>query len=122
MKPFKWTPLLLFYLLCSIAGLLVPWYFNLQHMLHSPVPFSIIQLFEEGTHSNLASSLTYDFLIASSAATVFMIIEIRRLKMKFLWFYVVFTFLIAFAFTFPLFLFNRERKILKMRYEKQAKG
>ena len=38
-----------------------------------------------------------------------MVVEGRRLGMRHLWFYVVATFLIAFAFTCPLFLFMRER-------------
>lgn len=42
---------------------------------------------------------------------VWMLLEIRKLNMKYFWLYVLSTFLIAFAFTFPLFMFFRERKL-----------
>lgn len=103
------TPLMWIYLLLAIAGLIVPWYFNLQHLLYSPIAFTIGEFFRQNTDTPMASSLTYDFLIGGNAAIIWMIVEHRRLKMKHLWLYIIATFLIAFAFTFPLFLFQRER-------------
>jgi hypothetical protein len=99
------------YLLCAILGLFIPWYFNLQHLLYSPIPFSISEYFRQGTATPLAASITYDFFIGTTPALVWMLIECRRLKMKYMWLYLFGTFAIAFAFTFPLFLFNRERKL-----------
>jgi len=112
----KWTPLMFFYLLCAIAGLIVPWYYNLQFMMHGDEPFTIRKFIGDGMATPLSSSLTTDFLIGASAAFVWMIIEgirlkMKRLKMKRLWLFVIMTFLIAFAFAFPLFLFFRERKL-----------
>jgi hypothetical protein len=106
----KLTPLMIFYLLCTVAGLIVPWYFNYQHML-TKQPFSPSIFIQAGMVSPLSSSITTDFLIGATAVFVFMIVEGRRLKMKHLWFYIVFTFVIAWAFTCPLFLFNRERAL-----------
>ena len=106
-QPF--TLLMWVYLLLAIAGLIVPWYFNLQHLLYSPIAFTIGEFFRQNTDTPMASSLTYDFLIGANAAIIWMIVEHRRLKMKHLWLYIIATFLIAFAFTFPLFLFQRER-------------
>jgi hypothetical protein len=109
----KFSPLMVFYLLCSIAGLIIPWYYNYQYML-TQQPFTPSIYFRAGMVSPLSSSITTDFLIGASAVFIFMIIEGRRLKMKYLWFYVVFTFVIAWAFTCPLFLFNRERALQRL--------
>lgn len=107
----SFTPLMLLYLFFALLGLIVPWYFNLQHMLYSPIPISVGEYIRQGTATPLAASLTYDFLIASFPAVIWMIVEARRLKIKPFWPFIVCTFLIAFAFAFPLFLFFRERKV-----------
>lgn len=56
------------------------------------------------------SSLSIDLLATASAASVFMILEGRRLGMRWYWLYVVASFVTAVGFTFPLFLAMRERK------------
>jgi len=107
----KWTPLMFFYLLCAIAGLIVPWYYNLQFMMYGDEPFTIRKFIGDGMATPLSSSLTMDFVIGASAAFMWMIVEGIRVKMKRLWLFVIVTFLVAFAFSFPLFLFFRERKL-----------
>ncbi len=107
----NWTPLMWIYLLLAIAGLIVPWYFNLQFMAQGDGEFSIRDFVAEGFATSGAASLTSDLLIGASAVTLWMIVESRRLKMKGLWLYLVFTYLIAFAFACPLFLLMRERKL-----------
>jgi hypothetical protein len=106
------TPLMIFYLICAIAGFFVPWYYNWQYM-QTGEHFSFLVWFQSGMVSPLSSSITTDFLIGATAAFVWMIVEGRRLKMKYLWFYIIFTFVVAWAFTCPLFLFNRERALRK---------
>ncbi|MBM3178224.1 MAG: DUF2834 domain-containing protein [Bacteroidetes bacterium] len=108
------TPLMIFFLVCSLTGLVVPWYYNIQHMLLSPIAPSVAEYFRQGTATPLAASLTWDLLIGATAATTFMMIEIRRLNMKFWWLYLVATFLFAFACAFPFFLFMRERRLQKI--------
>ena len=81
----KWTPLMFFYLLCAIAGLIVPWYYNLQFMMYGDEPFTIRKFIGDGMATPLSCSLTTDFLITFIAAFVWMIIEGIRLKMKRLW-------------------------------------
>ena len=109
----KITPLAGFYLLFAIAGLLVPWYFNAQQLMHGAEPFTFANYIGAGMANNFTSSITTDFFIATIPVLVWMMIEGRRLQMKNLWFYFVFTFVIAFAFTCPLFLFMREQKLVK---------
>lgn len=107
----NWTPLMWFYLLLTFAGLVVPWYYNLDYILNGAEPMSISGFISAGFANSLVSSLTSDFLIAATATFTFMLVEARRLRMKNVWIYIVFTFLIAFAFTCPLFLLMRERKL-----------
>lgn len=103
-----------FYLLCAIAGAIIPWYYNLQHLLHSDIPFTPVTLLEAGMHSAMSSSLTTDFLIGASAVSAWMVAEARRLQMRGLIWYILATFLVAFAFACPLFLLFRERKLQKL--------
>ncbi|CAB4741359.1 unannotated protein [freshwater metagenome] len=55
------------------------------------------------------SSLSVDLLATASAASIFIIIEGRRLGMRWPWLYVLGSFVTAVAFVFPLFLAMRER-------------
>jgi hypothetical protein len=110
----KITPLMWFYLLCAIAGAIVPMYHNVQYM-RSGHTFTPMAWLEAGLATPLSRSILYDLLIGSNAVIVWMVVEGIRLKMKHIWFYVLFTFMIAWAFTCPLFLFMRERHLLSNR-------
>ena len=55
--------------------------------------------------------LSADLLIVALAGSIFILIEGRRLGMKNLWLYMALSAVTAFAFTFPLFLAMRERKL-----------
>jgi len=57
------------------------------------------------------SSLTVDLLVVAVAGSILIIVEAKRLGMRFGWLYVVLSGLTAFAFTFPLFLAMRERRL-----------
>ena len=90
------------YGLASAAGLAGTWYFNLT--------YSGEESYLAAWFANAASSsAAVDLLVAFTAASIFMITEGRRLGMRLPWLYVVFGVVLAFAFTFPLFLLMRER-------------
>jgi hypothetical protein len=55
--------------------------------------------------------LSLDILIVAIAGSALMIMEAKRLGMKRVWLYIVVSGVTAFAFTFPLFLAMRERKL-----------
>jgi len=59
------------------------------------------------------SSLSIDLFIVAAAASIFIIIEGRRLGIRWYWVYVVASFVTAIAFTFPLFLAVRERHLAR---------
>jgi hypothetical protein len=56
-------------------------------------------------------SVTVDLGLFLLAATVWMVLEARRLGVRFVWLYVVLGLLIAISVTFPLFLIARERRL-----------
>jgi hypothetical protein len=101
-----WSPLALVYLGLAIAGLVGTWWFN---------ALAIIQLRDfigDLTSSGPAvSSITVDLLVVAVAGSVFLIVEARRLGMRFGWLYVAASGITAFAFTFPLFLAIRQRRM-----------
>lgn len=106
-----WTPLAFAYLSLAVVGLVATWYFNV---------LAVIQLRDflgDLVSSGPAvSSITVDLLVVAVAGSVFLIVEARRLGMRFGWLYVVGSALTAFAFTFPLFLAMRERRKTQLAY------
>ena len=101
-----WTPLAIAFLALAVAGLAGTWFFNVQ---------AIVQLRDfigdwVGSGPSV-SSLTVDLLVVAVAGSVLMIVEGRRVGLKHTWILVVLSALTAFAFTFPLFLALRERKL-----------
>ena len=105
-----WTPLALVYLVLSIAGLVGTAICNVLAVLQHRNFFG--DWFAGGP---AISSLTTDLLVAAVAGSILIIIEARRLGMRRSWLYVVGSALTAFAFTFPLFLAMRERKLAAAR-------
>ncbi len=74
-----------------------------------------IGLFIQLANANPAArSLSRDLFVSSSAFFVWIIVESRRLGIKNLWIIILTTFTIAFAFSAPLFLFLRERRLIEI--------
>ncbi|WP_137845840.1 DUF2834 domain-containing protein [Microbacterium sp. 2FI] len=100
-----WSPLALVYAGLAVAGLVGTWFFN---------ALAIVQLRDFigdlVTSGPAVSSITVDLLVVAVAGSVFIIVEARRMRMRFGWLYVVGAGITAFAFTFPLFLAMRERR------------
>lgn len=97
-----------FYLLVSIAGLVTAWVFN-GTAVAGGQGFS--DYMEAWFTTPLDWVLSLDLLIVPIAGSAFMIMEARKLGMKRVWLYIVASGVTAFAFTFPLFLAMRERKL-----------
>jgi hypothetical protein len=91
--------------LLSVAGLIGTWYFNLLAIRQGR------NFFADWSSTPAVSSATTDLLVAASAASIFMFSEGKRLKMKYVWLFILGSFVTAIAFTFPLFLAFRERKL-----------
>jgi predicted alpha/beta superfamily hydrolase len=97
------------YLTLSALGLITAWVFN------------ALAVFEEADYlrswfgSYVDWVLSLDLLIVGGAVITLMLVEAKRLKMKRVWLYFLASGITAMAFTFPLFMFFRERKILQNR-------
>ena len=101
----NWNSRSIVYLLLSVAGLIGTWYFNLLAIRQGQ------NFFADWSSTPAVSSATTDLLVAASAASIFMFYESKRLKMKYAWLFILGSFVTAIAFTFPLFLAFRERKL-----------
>jgi hypothetical protein len=101
-----------FYALIALAALIATWSQNLQMFSPAGGALGPFAAFVEGTRVNPASrSITVDIGFFLLAATAFMVIEARRLGVRFVWLYVLFAFLIAISVTFPLFMIAREMRL-----------
>lgn len=94
------------YLTLAVIGLAGTAVFNVRSVLEPEGPTFLAAWFANPS----VTSLSIDLLVTASAASVFIIIEGRRLGMRLYWLYVLGSFATAVAFTFPLFLAMRERK------------
>jgi hypothetical protein len=72
-------------------------------------PLAFIRAGYEG--SPILGSLASDFWVGATASTFWMIAEGKQLGMRSVWLYVLLTFIVAWAFALPLFLFMRERQL-----------
>ncbi len=61
------------------------------------------------------ASITNDLLWLALAASIFMLLEGRRLRIRYLWAYLVLSGLIAISVTFPLFLIARQFALVRER-------
>ena len=104
------------YLVIAAAGLITAWIFNGLAVMNS----------EDYAGSWFGTAvdwvLSADLTIVAIAVVVFMITEARRLGMKRVWLYILLSGITAMAFTFPLFLAMRERKLAGMQSEPEEKA
>lgn len=96
--------------LLAVAGLGGTLYFNVQHALAGG---SLADFVKDGFANPAASSLTLDLTVGALAWVVFMIVEARRIGMRW-WAYFLLTFFVAFAFACPLFFLMRERRLREL--------
>lgn len=98
------TPAAWVYLSLAVLGLVLTAWFNIRGVIEPSGNVLAAWFANPAT-----SSLSIDLLVTASAASIFIILEGRRLGMKWPWLYVIASFITAVAFTFPLFLAMRER-------------
>ncbi len=111
MKP-KFTTIELIFLLMALIGVGATWYFNTLFYLET-ADTSISNFISQTVTTLPAKSISADISVVATTFLIWMVYEARKIKMTYWWVFIPFTFLIAIAFTFPLFLFFRERKLRK---------
>ena len=102
------------YLFLSILGAILPMISNFNFAMEYGSSFDINQFIQLANANPAAESISRDLLIGASAVFIWIVNESRKLKMKNMWIVYLGTFLIAFAFSAPFFLFLRERRMLEM--------
>ena len=112
-----WTPLAVVYLVLAVAGLIVTWTFNAIAIAEGND--FIGDLLSSGP---AVSSITNDLLFVAVAGSMLIIVESRRIGMRFALIYIIGSALTAFAFTFPLWLAMRERRLATRRAESDGDG
>ena len=101
----NWNSRSISYLLLAIAGLVGTWYFNFLAITQSR------NFFADWSSTPAVLSATTDLFVVATAASVFIFFESKRLKIKYWWLFILGSFVTAIAFTFPLFMALRERKL-----------
>ena len=76
---------------------------------------SISDFLRATVHGPAATFTTIDLLTVAIVATIFMIVEGRRVGVRLLWLYVVLVFVVAVSVAFPLFLIARTRTMAAAR-------
>ena len=106
------------YLFLALCGIVFPWYFNMQYFAITP-DASIIDFFAQTRTTLPAQSIAVDISLVVVTFLVWLITESRRLKMHYglVLLVIAATFLVAIAFSFPLFMYLRERKLEKLNIE-----
>jgi hypothetical protein len=97
----------IFFFALAAVGLASAWYFNSIAVMRGE------NYITDGFTSNVDWVYSLDLLIGGTSGMAFIIIEGRRLKMRFLLLYIAAAFITAFAFVFPLFLAMRELALAK---------
>ena len=98
------------YLVLAGVGLVGTGYFNVQ-WLSGDFDHSVKGFLEAAFANSASSSFGVDLTVTFLAACVLMVAEGRRIGMRHTWAYVAGSMVTAIAFTFPLFLYVRERHL-----------
>ena len=102
------------YLFLSILGAILPMLANFDFAMEYGNSFDINNFIALANANPAAQSISRDLLIGATAVFIWIVNESKKLNMKNMWIVYLGTFLIAFAFSAPLFLFLRERRIIEL--------
>ncbi|WP_417429460.1 DUF2834 domain-containing protein [Kiloniella sp.] len=105
----KFKFLISIYLILSILGLLATWYYNFQY-------FSMSESINFGPYlkallvNPATTAVTVDIYFTAVVFSVWVLVESKRVGMKYPYIYVLLCFGVGIAFSFPLFLAFREKQ------------
>ena len=94
----------------AVAALIGTWNQNLAFFA-LPDHGGVAGFLRMGMANPAAASLTIDLAFVCLTLVIWMVIEARRLGVRFVWAYVVLSFVIAISVTLPLFLIARQLKL-----------
>ena len=102
------------YFFLSIIGAFLTMQANYNFVIEYGSNFDIKQFILLANANPAAISISRDLLIGASAVFIWIVNESKKLEIKNMWIVYIGTFLIAFAFSAPFFLFLRERRIIEI--------
>jgi len=102
------------YLFLSILGAILPMMANFDFAMEYGNSFDIKNFISLANANPAAQSISRDLFVGASAVFIWIVNESQKLKIKNMWIVYIGTFLIAFAFSAPFFLFLRERRIMEI--------
>ena len=102
------------YLFLSILGAILTMMSNFEFAVQYGKSFDIMNFISLANANPAAQSISRDLLVGASAVFIWIVNESKKLNIKNMWIVYGGTFLIAFAFSAPFFLFLRERRIIEI--------
>ena len=102
------------YFVLAIFGAVLPMISNYNFAQEYGPNFDIFKFIQLASNNPAAESISRDLLIGASAIFIWIINESKKLNIKNMWIVYIGTFLIAFAFSAPFFLFLRERRLIEI--------
>ena len=102
------------YLFLSILGAILPMMANFDFAIEYGNSFYIKKFISLANANPAAQSISRDLLVGATAVFIWIVNESKKLNIKNMWVVYIGTFLIAFAFAAPFFLFLRERRIIEI--------
>jgi hypothetical protein len=103
------------YALIAIAALPATWINNLAFMQQPNNTFA--DFFVAAYANAAAASLANDLFLLAIAASIFMVVEGKRVGVRYVWLYLVLSGILAISVTFPLFLLARQLKVIDRQSE-----
>jgi hypothetical protein len=98
------------YALIALVALPATWINNLAFMTQANHS-SMADFFQAAYVNAAAASLSNDLFLVALAACIFIVVEGRRVGVRYVWLYILLSAVIAISVTFPLFLIARQIKI-----------
>lgn len=107
--------LTVFYAVVATAALLAVWLEGAGYLTRlngdGALAATATALLTEVRASAISRMMSVDLLLVCLTATTFMLLEARRLGIRFVWIYIAVAFVVAVAVALPLFLIARERHL-----------
>jgi len=113
------TSLQVIYLILALLGAVLPWLANLEFIKVHGGGFDLGLFINLANANPAAQSLSRDLLVSSTAVSIWIVVEARRLKMRGLSATLALCFGVAFACGAPFFLYLRERRLQELSLTNQ---
>jgi hypothetical protein len=96
----------------ALGALVATWSQNLA-FLRAPESGGLLGFIEAASANAASRSIGFDLGFFCLAACVWMVVEARRLRIRFVWAYIALSFVVAVSVMFPLFLLAREIQLAR---------